>query len=74
MKKIKSFREAIGWLSLGAVIFSGSFSGYWLTWGQEKYRIPKALLKRLIEKDSVQRTDGGTSHYGARYVGRSKIL
>lgn len=74
MKKITSFREAISWLAAGAVIFSGSFSGYWLTWGQEKYRVPKTLLERLIKLDAVRRTDGGASHYGARYVGRSTVL
>lgn len=68
---IKTFKQALSWLSFGARIHNAVFTGWWLSWGQERVRISKGLVQKLIEKDAVRRLDDGTSRYGAIYVGRA---
>lgn len=69
--EIKTFKQALAWLSSGARIHNAVFSGWWLSWGQERVRIPKGLVQKLVEKDAVRRLDNGTARYGAIYVGRA---
>lgn len=71
MKTIESFREILSWLRAGARIHNTTFGGWRLCWGQEVYRVPASLVAKLVERDAVERLDGGTARYGARYVGRS---
>lgn len=69
--EIKTFKQALGWLGFGARIHNAVFTGWWLSWGQERVKISKDLVQKLIEKDAVRRLDGGTARYGAIYVGRA---
>lgn len=69
--EIKTVKQALSWLSSGARIHNAVFSGWWLSWGQERVRIHKDLVQKLIDKDAVKRLDDGTARYGAIYVGRA---
>jgi hypothetical protein len=70
--EVKTFKKVLAWLSYGARIQNAVFTGWWMSWGQERVRLTRDLVEKLIERDAVKRLDDGTARYGAIYVGRAR--